>query len=63
MTNEATQTKPKYKIMPNLIPIPSDTLIFRRRWAGAKGNDRLWQIRRQLAHDYKIARCSGKDSK
>jgi hypothetical protein len=52
--------RPKYITWPNLVPIPDDALIFRRRWAGARGKKHLYEVRRQLAHDYAMAKCSGK---
>lgn len=51
--------KPKYITWPALNPIPHDASMFRRLWAEARNKKHPYYIRRQLAHDYAVAKCSG----
>lgn len=54
----------QYLIYTILDPRPEDAPHLRRMWAIVRRQGgRLYDFRRRLAHDYKLAKCAGKEVK
>jgi len=49
-----------YQVYTLLDPRPEDAPKLRRMWAVVKRQKHNYEFRRRLAHDYWLAKCSGK---